>query len=102
MIVSGRNEIFFIHLQKNNVMTTLNAIYDEIKTIPTNRLDELHQLIHSLIPDVKQRGKTPNARQKEILSYAGAFSSMTDEEYRDFTGELHKVRKTLFNRIVEL
>jgi DNA-directed RNA polymerase subunit F len=83
-------------------MTELDVIYDEIKAIPVNRLDELYQLIHSLTPAVKQQDKKLNARQREILSYAGAFSGMSAEDYGDFTGELHKVRNTLFDRTVAL
>ncbi|MDR1342888.1 MAG: hypothetical protein LBK18_06505 [Prevotellaceae bacterium] len=83
-------------------MTALNAIYDEIKAIPANRLDELYQFIHSLTPAVKQQDKKFNARQREILSYAGALSSMSTEDYSDFAGELYKVRNTLFNRTVAL
>jgi DNA-directed RNA polymerase subunit F len=83
-------------------MPALNVIYNEIKAIPVNRWDELYQLIHSLTPAIKQQDKKPNTRQKEILSYAGAFSSMTTEDYADFTDELHKIRKTLFNRTVDL
>ena len=83
-------------------MPALNVIYNEIKTIPVNRLDELYQLVHSLTPTIKQQDKKPNAHQKEILSYAGTFSDMTTEDYIDFTGELHKMRKALFNRAVDL
>jgi DNA-directed RNA polymerase subunit F len=90
-------------LQKNKkAMPTLNVIYNEIKSIPVNRRDELFQLIHSLTPAIKQQDKEPNARQKEILSYAGAFSGMTAEDYAGFTNELHEMRKTLFNRTVDL
>ena len=83
-------------------MTALNIIYDEIKAIPANRLDELYQFIHSLTPAIKQQDKKTYARQREILSYAGSFSSMSAEDYSNFTDELHKVRNTLFNRTVEL
>jgi hypothetical protein len=83
-------------------MTALNIIYDEIQAIPVNRLDELYQLIHSLTPTIKQQDKKPNIRQREILSYAGILSGMTDEDYSDFTNRLYNARKTLFNRTAEL
>jgi DNA-directed RNA polymerase subunit F len=83
-------------------MPALNVIYNEIKAIPVNRLDELYQVIRSLTPTIKQQDQAPNTRQKEILSYAGAFSDMTVEHYADFTNELHNIRQTLFNRTVDL
>jgi DNA-directed RNA polymerase subunit F len=83
-------------------MPTLNVIYSEIKAIPINRLDELYQVIRSLTPAIKQQDKDAEARQKKILSYAGTFSDMTVENYSDFTNELRSMRKTLFNRTVDL
>jgi DNA-directed RNA polymerase subunit F len=83
-------------------MPALNVIYNEIKAIPVNRLDELYQVVRSLTPVMKQQDKDTTVRQKEILSYAGAFSDMTVESYTDFTNELHNIRKTLFNRTVDL
>ena len=35
-------------------MPALNVIYNEIKAIPVNRLDELYQVIRSLTPTIKQ------------------------------------------------
>jgi hypothetical protein len=83
-------------------MPALNVIYNEIKAIPVNRLDELYQFIHSLTPTMKQQDTKPNVRQKEILSYAGTFGDMADEDYIDFVHQLNNTRETLFNRSVDL
>lgn len=79
-------------------MLTINAIVKELKDVPVNRLEELHQFISSLSPRV---GQTDNIRKK-ILSYGGAFRDMSDRDYADFIEHTRKARKTLFNRDIDI
>jgi hypothetical protein len=75
-------------------MLTLNAIIKELKDVPVNRLEELYQFIHSMTPAVKQK----ESLRKKILSFGGAFSDMSDEDYADFQNRTRQARAELFNR----
>ncbi|NOU46942.1 MAG: hypothetical protein HOO86_07770 [Bacteroidales bacterium] len=79
-------------------MLTLNAILKEIKDVPANRLEELYQFVHSLTPASKQT----NSLRKKILSFGGAFSDMSKEDYADFLSQTKTSRLNLFNRNIEL
>jgi hypothetical protein len=79
-------------------MTTLNSILREIKDVPLSRMEELYQFVHSLTPTVKQK---QGLRQK-ILSYGGAFSDMSSNDYADFLSQTKKARTTLFERNTDL
>jgi len=79
-------------------MLTLNTILKEIKEVPVNRLEELYQFVHSLTPKAKQ---SENVRKK-ILSFGGAFSDMSNEDYADFLSQTKKNRTELFERKIEL
>ncbi len=79
-------------------MPTLNAILKEMKEVPVNRLEELYQFVHSLTPKTKQ---TESVRKK-ILSFGGAFSDMSSEEYADFVNDTKKTRNQLFDRNIDL
>ena len=79
-------------------MLTLNAILKEIKDVPVNRLEELYQFIHSLTSKTIQN---ENLRKK-ILSFGGAFSDMSSNDYSDFIDHTKKVRIKLFDRNIDL
>jgi hypothetical protein len=79
-------------------MLTLNTIIKEIKDVPVNRLEDLYQYVHSLTSSKKQ---TENLRKK-ILSFGGAFSDMSNEDYSDFLNQTQKSRTVLFDRKIEL
>ena len=65
-------------------MFTFNNILKEIKEIPSNRLDELYEFVHSLNPKVKKS----DTMRKKILAFAGIFSDMSDKDYADFMHSL--------------
>jgi len=75
-------------------MFTLNTILKEMKEVPANRLEELYHFVHSLTA----RTNKSDAMRKKILSYAGAFSDMSDEDYADFLKQTKETRSELFNR----
>jgi hypothetical protein len=72
-------------------MPTLNAILKEVKEVPANRLDELYEFVHSLTSMPKQT----ESLRKKILSFAGAFSDMSDEDYSEFLDQTKKTRAKL-------
>ncbi len=79
-------------------MLTLNTILKEIKDVPVNRLEELYQFIHSMTPPIKQT----EGLRKKILSYGGAFSDMSNQDYSDYIGQTKKTRSNLFDRNIDL
>lgn len=79
-------------------MLTLNTILKEMKDVPVNRLEELHQFVQSLTLTTKQT----ETLRKKILSFAGAFSDMSTKDYADFLNQTKKSRKKLFDRSIEL
>lgn len=76
------------------MMFTRNSILKEIKDIPANRLEELHEFIHALQPDKKQN----DAARKKIMSFAGSFAEMDDKDYAAFISFTKKERKMLLGR----
>ena len=79
-------------------MLTLNTILKEMKDIPVNRLEELYQLVHSMSSSTKPK---ENLRKK-ILSFGGAFSDMSNEDYEDFLNHTKQTRVKLFDRSIDL
>ncbi|MDP3644679.1 MAG: hypothetical protein Q8S54_16025 [Bacteroidota bacterium] len=79
-------------------MLTLNTILKEMKDVPVSRLEELYQLVHSMTSSTKQK----ESLRKKILSFGGAFSDMSNEDYSDFLGQTQKARTNLFDRKIEL
>ena len=78
-------------------MFTFNTILKEIKEIPSSRLDELYQFVHSLNPKIKKS----DTQRKKILAFAGIFSDMSDKDYADFIEETKRTRATIFDRKFE-
>ena len=79
-------------------MLLLNAILKEMKDIPAERMEELYQYVHSLSSNTKQTEKV----RKKFLSFSGAFSDMSEEDYIDFLSQTKKLRTNLFDRNIEL
>lgn len=79
-------------------MLTINNILKEIKDVPTNRLEELYQFIHSLKPVTKKTNSTKN----KILAFSGILDDMDELNYTDFVNHTKKTRTNLFDRNVEI
>jgi hypothetical protein len=79
-------------------MPILDAILEEMKDVPANRLEELYQFVHSLTPNAKQT----ETLRKKILSFGGAFGDMSDADYDDFLRQTKKSRENLFDRNINL
>ncbi len=77
---------------------TFKSILKELKDIPTDRLEELYQFIHSLNPKKKRSEQL----RKKILTFAGSFSDMSNKEYSAFLKQTKKNREKLFIRNVNL
>lgn len=79
-------------------MLTLNTILKELKNVPANRFADLHSFIRSLNSTSKKSDK----ERKKILSFAGSFENMSNEDYDDFVKESIKIRSDLFGRDANL
>lgn len=77
---------------------TFKTILREMRDIPSERLEELYQYVHSLNP----KSKRTDSRRKQILSFAGAFSDMSNKDYKDFLKQTKKTRSKLFDRKINL
>ena len=79
-------------------MLTLNTILKELKNVPVDRLEDVYSIIHSLRSNTKKSDKTA----KKILSFAGAFNDMTENDYQEFLNETKQTRNELFDRDINL
>lgn len=73
-------------------MFPINSIIREINELPADRLDEVYEFVHAL------NKKASTDSKNKILNYAGAFSDMSKEDYKDFAVQTKKMRKDFFNR----
>ncbi len=79
-------------------MLTLNTILKELKNVPVDRLEDLYSIIHSLRANTKKSDK----RSKKILSFAGSFNNMSENDYNDFLQQTKQTRNDLFDRDINL
>jgi len=79
-------------------MLTLNNILKELKNVPVNRLEDLYSIIHSLRADTKKSNK----KNRKILSFAGSFGDMSENDYNDFLKQARQTRNDLFDRDINL
>jgi len=79
-------------------MLTINTILKEMKDVPVNRLEELYQFVHTLIP-AKKKSET---LKRKVLSFGGAFSDMSDKDYADYLNHTKDSRTKLFERNIDL
>ncbi|HEY5462276.1 MAG TPA: hypothetical protein VIJ95_03395 [Hanamia sp.] len=80
------------------MVVTLNTILEELNDVPVDKLGELHIFINSLKINTEKSEK----KRKEILSFAGAFNDMSQNDYDDFVKETRKTRTELFEREIKL
>ncbi len=73
---------------------TFKTILKEMRDIPEERLEELYQYVHSLNP----KSKRTETLRKQILSFAGSFSDISNKDYKDFVKQTQKTRSKLFDR----
>lgn len=79
-------------------MLTLNTILKELKNVPVDRLEDLYSIILSLRANTKKSDKT----SKKILSFAGSFSDMNENDYQEFLKQTTQTRNNLFDRDINL
>ena len=79
-------------------MPTLSIILEELKNVPVDKLQDLYSIIHSFRVNSKNSGDA----NKKILSFAGVFSDMSQDDYDDLTKDLEKTKTALFDRDTNL
>ena len=75
-------------------MFTKNSIFKEINDLPTDKLEEVYEFVHSLGTKKKHKKKL----SEKILSFAGSFGDMTKKEYADLKKNTKQTRANLFDR----
>lgn len=103
LFVSGKQfAVFQVHSDKSHIfdfsMLTLNTILKELKNVPVDRLEDLYSIIHSLQANTRKSDKTSS----QILSFAGSFGDMTENDYNDFLQHTKQTRNDLFDRDIHL
>lgn len=79
-------------------MLTINTILRELKNVPVGKLEDLYSIIRSFGANTKKSASS----SKEILSFAGSFSDMTNNDYQEFVEQTKQTRNNLFERDVNL
>lgn len=79
-------------------MLTFNTILKELKNVPVDRLEDLYSIIHSLRADTKKSDKN----SKNIMSFAGSFGEMSENDYGDFLKQTEGIRIGLFDRDINV
>jgi hypothetical protein len=79
-------------------MLTFSTILKELRNVPVDRLKDLYSIIHSLQPNTKKSETT----SKKILSFAGSFDDMSENDYNDFLIQTKETRNDLFDRDINL
>lgn len=79
-------------------MPTLNNIMQEIRQVPNEKLEEVYKFVKSLNKNTS--GK--NSHKKDLMSYAGSWKDMNDEDFKDFIKETKRTRKNLFSRKIKI
>lgn len=79
-------------------MITLDSILRDLKSVPAERLEDVHSFIKSLSID---KGES-NVNRTKILSFAGSFTDMDEQVYKDFVSETINTRRSLFDRDINL
>ncbi|MEO7210352.1 MAG: hypothetical protein ABIY35_05375 [Chitinophagaceae bacterium] len=79
-------------------MPTIDAILNELKNVPVEKLGDLFSIIHSL----SVTSKVPEKKSMQILSFAGSFNDMTEKDYNEFLHQTGNTRNNLFDRDIHL
>ena len=79
-------------------MVTINTILEEVKNVPVNRLEELYSIIRSL----KDSTGGPGAGKGTILTFAGCFNGMKQENYDDLINNMKETRNNFLDRETDI
>ncbi|MCF8373911.1 MAG: hypothetical protein K9H64_19970 [Bacteroidales bacterium] len=77
---------------------TYQTIINEINRIPVNFLPDVYNIVHSFTSKIE----TKEQNRKNILQFAGSWSDMPDEKFNDMMDEIHRNRKEMFSKDVQL
>ena len=79
-------------------MLTLNKLYEELKEVPVDKLEELYLIIQAY----SSKYKMDRTNAHKILTFAGCFNEMSQQDFDEFVQETKKTRQELFNRNPDL
>ncbi len=70
-------------------MLTINIILKELKNVPVSRFEDLYSILRSF----RANRKKSQSKNKKILSYAGCFGDLSEDEYNSLIS--NNVRNSL-------
>lgn len=73
---------------------TYDVLFEELKKIPVDRLQELYTFMHAL----RSEAKSNPSKTNPALSFSGAFRELSEEDYEDFLAETKATREGLLDR----
>ena len=77
-----------------NNLISQNQIIEEISLIPEDKHQELYDLIHTF-----RMSLNPSENKiSEIMQFAGSWSDMSEEDFRNFCEEVEQRRQTSSSR----
>jgi hypothetical protein len=73
------------------------SVLRKLSLLPASYLEDIDQYLSELSKKVKPE----NSDTAKIMSFAGAWSDMDDEDFESFMLDIKENRKNLFNRPIE-
>lgn len=77
---------------------TYQTIINELNQIPLAYLSDVYKIIHSYNSKIEQR----QTNREKILEFAGSWSDIPEENFKDIMSEIHCSKEKMFNREIEL
>jgi hypothetical protein len=77
-----------------------DVLYQKVNQLPFELQHEVSDFVEFLLRKyhIPQHGD----RRKKILSFAGAFNEMNEDDYNDFLDDMKQTRENTFNRNITL
>ena len=76
------------------------SVLRKLSHIPQSYLEDIDKYLSSLMKKVNL--PAPNKKKDAIMSFAGSWSDMKEEDFDDFLVETRNVRTNLFDRKIDL
>jgi len=77
-----------------NISDLRTKVFEEIQTVPDDRLIELLEVIHSF----RLRSEPTNAPIQPIMQFAGCWNDLPNETYTEFLDDISPRRQQAFQQ----
>lgn len=76
------------------------SVLKKLSDIPVDKLIEVDKFLETLKDDASNKEK--EERRQKILSFAGSWNDMEQEDFDDYLDSIKQLRKNSFNREIDL